>query len=316
MLAYRSAVDRAVVAYLDSAGSDLPEPVAAVIELGINHEQQHQELILTDIKHALALNPTRPVYRAGAAAAGFAEAVPCEWLPFPGGVTWIGHEGPGFAFDNEEPRHRVYVQPFQLGSRLVTCGEFLAFMTDGGYSRPEFWLSDGWNAVRTHAWGAPLYWDRIDGAWWMFTLGGLRRVTDGEPVCHVSFYEADAFARWSGARLPTEAEWESAACREEPGGNFLEAGRFHPNAAAGGTGIAQCFGDTWEWTQSPYTPYPGSRPAAGALGEYNAKFMCNQLVLRGGSCATPVGHIRATYRNFFPPEARWQFTGVRLAKDL
>jgi ergothioneine biosynthesis protein EgtB len=313
--AYRSAVDRAMLAYLDAAGPALPTAVASVIELGINHEQQHQELILTDIKHALAQNPTRPAYRGGTAAAASSEARPMEWVPFPGGITWVGHDGQGFAFDNEEPRHRVYLEPFQIGSRLVTSGEFLAFIEEGGYSRPEFWLSDGWNAARAEQWQAPLYWERIDGAWWVYTLGGRRRLADAEPVCHLSFYEADAFARWAGARLPTEAEWESAAGHQERNGNFLEAGRFHPQAAPDGTGIAQCFGDTWEWTQSAYTPYPGSRPAAGALGEYNAKFMCNQLVLRGGSCATPAAHIRATYRNFFPPAARWQFTGIRLAKD-
>ena len=223
--------------------------------------------------------------------------------------------GEGFAFDNEGPRHRVYLEPFLLGSRLVTSGEFLAFIQDGGYRRPELWLSDGWNLVKSRRWEAPLYWERIDGGWWVFTLGGFRRLAEAEPVCHVSYYEADAFARWAGARLPTEAEWESAAGPLEPDGNLLETGRFHPRAAEDGTGIAQCFGDTWEWTQSPYTPYPGSRPMAGALGEYNAKFMCNQLVLRGGSCATPATHIRATYRNFFPPESRWQFTGIRLAKD-
>jgi ergothioneine biosynthesis protein EgtB len=312
---YRSSVDRAILGYLGEEGTDLPAPVASVIELGINHEQQHQELILTDIKHALAQNPLRPAYRSGAGAAASTAAAPMAWLPFPGGITWVGHHGPGFAFDNEAPRHRVFLKPFQLGSRLVTSGEFLAFMAEGGYDRPEFWLSDGWNAVKAQEWHAPLYWERIDGAWWVFTLGGLRRLAEAEPVCHVSYYEADAFARWAGARLPTETEWESAASRREPTGNFLESGRFHPAAADDGTGLAQTFGDTWEWTQSAYTPYPGARPAAGALGEYNAKFMCNQLVLRGGSCATPAAHIRATYRNFFPADARWQVTGIRLARD-
>ncbi|MFI5455924.1 MAG: ergothioneine biosynthesis protein EgtB [Isosphaerales bacterium] len=313
---YRRAVDHAMHGYLEANGQAPPAPVAGVIELGLNHEQQHQELILTDIKHALAQNPLRSPYRAGVARPAGAVARPMEWRPFAGGVKWLGHAGgEGFAFDNEGPRHRVYLEPFLLGSRLVTSGEFLAFIQDGGYRRPELWLSDGWNLVRSRQWEAPLYWERIDGDWWVFTLGGLRRIAEAEPVCHVSYYEADAFARWAGARLPTEAEWESAAGPLERDGNLLEAGRFHPRAAEDGTGIAQCFGDAWEWTQSPYVPYPGSRPMAGALGEYNAKFMCNQQVLRGGSCATPATHIRATYRNFFPPESRWQFTGIRLAKD-
>jgi ergothioneine biosynthesis protein EgtB len=313
--AYRAATDRAMESYLESARETIPESVAAVIELGLNHEQQHQELILTDIKHALAQNPLRPAYREGVGNASLINAQPMGWSFVEGGIKWLGHEGPGFTFDNEIPRHRVFCEPFEFGSRLVTSGEFLAFMADGGYDRPELWLSDGWNMVKSQEWNAPLYWVKEDGAWWLKTLGGFRRVTEAEPVCHVSYYEADAFARWAGARLPTEAEWESAARVTQPDGNFLECGHFHPQAALDGAGIAQCFGDAWEWTGSPYTPYPGSRPTAGALGEYNAKFMCNQLVLRGGSCATPASHIRATYRNFFPPEARWQFTGIRLAKD-
>jgi ergothioneine biosynthesis protein EgtB len=207
------------------------------------------------------------------------------------------------------------LEKYQLGSRLVTSGEYRIFLEDGGYSRPEFWLSDGWNMVKAHQWEAPLYWERVEGAWWVQTLGGFRPLVEAEPVCHVSFYEADAFARWACARLPTEAEWESAARDQELKGNLLEAGHFHPQRARQGAGLQQCFGDVWEWTRSPYTPYPRFGPTVGALGEYNAKFMCNQLVLRGGSCATPASHIRATYRNFFPPEARWQFTGIRLAKD-
>ncbi len=314
--AYRLAVDRAMETYLDSAGDALEAKIAAVIELGLNHEEQHQELILTDIKHALAQNPLRPAYRNGLGAPSRAPARAHGWFSQPGGLSWVGHDGPGFAFDNESPRHRAYLEPYELGSRLVTSGEFLAFMDDGGYARPELWLSDGWNVVHDRAWKAPLYWEKHDGAWWVVTLGGFRPLFESEPVCHVSFYEADAFARWAGARLPTEAEWESAACRHERQGNFLETGHFHPRTAESGTEFAQCFGDVWEWTQSPYTPYPGLRPAAGALGEYNAKFMCNQLVLRGGSCATPASHIRPTYRNFFPPDARWQFAGIRLARDV
>jgi ergothioneine biosynthesis protein EgtB len=314
--AYRAVVDRAMQAYLESAGESLAADVRAVIELGLNHEQQHQELILTDIKHALACNPLRPVYRARAHPAANVRTRPLDWSTFAEGLKLIGYAGRGFAFDNEGPRHRVFLEAFQFASRPVTCGEFQAFIDDGGYSRPELWLSDGWNTAKAHEWSAPLYWEEIDRAWWLMTLGGFRPLAQAEPVCHVSYYEADAYARWAGARLPTEAEWEAAARDQEPDGNFLECGCFHPQPAPDGSGIAQCFGDVWEWTASPYTPYPGSRPAAGALGEYNAKFMCNQLVLRGGSCATPASHIRATYRNFFPPEARWQFTGIRLARDV
>ena len=313
--AYRASVDRAMESYLEAAGTALAADVAAVIELGINHEQQHQELILTDLKHALAQNPLRPAYRAGVAQASSTSTQAVEWQQYPGGLEWVGHDGRGFAFDNEGPRHRVYLEAFQLASRLVTSGEYLAFMSDGGYRRPELWLSDGWNVVTAQKWEAPLYWEKSGGDYWLMTLGGFRLVSESEPVCHVSFYEADAFARWAGARLPTEFEWELAAIGQEPVGNLLENGKFHPLSAENGMSFAQLFGDLWEWTQSPYSPYPGLRPVSGALGEYNAKFMCNQLVLRGGSCVTPASHIRATYRNFFPPEARWQFTGIRLAKD-
>jgi ergothioneine biosynthesis protein EgtB len=312
---YRAAVDVAVERFLSSACGALPAEIASVIELGLNHEQQHQELILTDIKYTLARNPLRPAYRPDAAQPGDVEPVPSVWQPYAGGLDNIGFEGNDFCFDNEAPRHKVYLEGFELASRPVTNGEFLAFIDDGGYRRPELWLSDGWSCVSARGWEAPLYWEKVDGGWHSMTLGGFRTICTAEPVCHVSYFEADAFARWAGARLPTEAEWEIAARDEEPRGNFLEDETFHPRSAAGGTRLAQCFGDVWEWTQSPYTPYPGMRPAAGALGEYNAKFMCNQLVLRGGSCATPGSHIRPTYRNFFPPEARWQFTGIRLARS-
>lgn len=316
VVAYRSRVDQAMGACLDEAGDGLPQTVAEVIELGLHHEQQHQELILTDVKHALAQNPMYPAYRDDlATSATVVEARPLEWLRIPGGLHWLGHDGPGFAFDNEGPRHRVHLDESQIGSRLVTCGEYLRFMDLGGYERPEFWLSDGWNQVQARDWSAPLYWERIEDAWWLRTLGGFRPIDEAEPVCHVSFYEADAFARWSNARLPTEAEWELAVAGQPLAGNLLDADRLHPASDGPGDGLRQCFGDVWEWTRSPYTPYPGSRPKAGALGEYNAKFMCNQIVLRGGSCATPASHIRATYRNFFPPETRWQFAGIRLAKD-
>jgi ergothioneine biosynthesis protein EgtB len=230
----------------------------------------------------------------------------------------VGHDGDGFAFDNEGPRHRVFLNAFRLGSRLVTNGQYLAFLEAGGYNRPEWWLSDGWNARVAHGWQAPLYWEQRDGRWWAFTLAGMRAVNEAEPVCHVSYYEADAYARWARARLPTEVEWEVAAADCPVEGNLLESGRLHPLPLRSGTEVAypqQMIGDVWEWTASPYIPYPGYRPAAGALGEYNGKFMCNQMVLRCGSCVTPPGHVRTTYRNFFPPAARWQFTGIRLATD-
>jgi ergothioneine biosynthesis protein EgtB len=313
--AYRAAVDAAVGRYLESVDEVPSADVAAVIDLGLNHEQQHQELILTDVKHALAKNPLRPAYRADAAPVVDVAVPPLGWLDVSAGLVEVGHDGAGFAFDNEGPRHRVYLGGFAIGSRSVTNGEFIAFIEDGGYSRPELWLSDGWNHAAAHDWEAPLYWERADGSWWTMTLGGFRPVSLCEPVCHVSYYEADAYARWAGFRLPTEAEWEVAARATEPNGTFLESERFHPQSAQGGMGLAKWFGDVWEWTQSPYMAYPGMRPEAGALGEYNAKFMCNQMVLRGGSCATPRSHIRATYRNFFPPEARWQFSGIRLARS-
>jgi ergothioneine biosynthesis protein EgtB len=239
-----------------------------------------------------------------------------QWTSHPEGVYWIGHEGDGFAFDNEGPRHRVFLDAFRIGSRLVTNGEYLRFMEDGGYSRPELWLSMGWATVQEHGWDAPFYWEHRDGQWYEFTLTGLRPVDPAEPVCHVSYFEADAYARWAGARLPSEAEWEVAATTLPVQGNFVENGNWHPTAlteapAAGQP--AQMFGDVWEWTHSSYDAYPGFQPAPGAIGEYNGKFMCNQYVLRGGSCATSLSHIRRTYRNFFPPDARWQFMGIRLA---
>jgi ergothioneine biosynthesis protein EgtB len=241
-----------------------------------------------------------------------------RWADYPGGLRWIGHEGSDFAYDNETPRHRVFVSPFHLACRLTTSGEYRAFMEDGDYQRAEFWLADGWDARLKHGWEAPLYWERRDGAWWSLTLGGLHPVRDEDPVCHVSYYEADAYARWAGARLPTEAEWETAALDCPLAGNFLDSQRLHPVPLATPSDNelpAQMFGDVWEWTASPYTPYPGFQPLGGTLGEYNGKFMANQMVLRGGSCATPQSHFRRTYRNFFPPEARWQFTGIRLARN-
>jgi ergothioneine biosynthesis protein EgtB len=238
-----------------------------------------------------------------------------RWIRFAGGVGEIGHEGSGFAFDNESPRHKTYVQPFELASRLVTNGEYKQFIADGGYTNAPLWLSLGWATARQEEWQAPLYWICQDGQWLYHTMTGLRAVEDSEPVCHVSYFEADAFARWAGARLADEAEWETAAESVAIEGNFADAEIYHPAPAAESAGLAQMFGDAWEWTRSAYLPYPGYQPPAGALGEYNGKFMCNQFVLRGGSCATPRSHIRRTYRNFFPPEARWQFSGIRLSRD-
>jgi ergothioneine biosynthesis protein EgtB len=274
--------------------------------------------MLTDLKHVFSVNPLEPVYRAEPGPAPDVAAAP-GWVSRAEGLRRIGFRGEGFAFDNEGPRHRRFLEAFRLAARPVTNGEYLEFLDDGGYDRPELWLSDGWAVVRAREWTAPLYWRREDGEWIHHTLGGTRPVRAEEPVCHVSFYEADAYARWAGARLPSEAEWETVAEEAAVEGNFVENDRLHP-AAAGAAEAAraaphQLFGDVWEWTSSAYAPYPGFRPPEGALGEYNAKFMSGQMVLRGGSCVTPRSHIRATYRNFFPPAARWQFSGIRLAKD-
>jgi ergothioneine biosynthesis protein EgtB len=309
--AYRRQVDARVLALL---ARGLDRGAAAVLELGLHHEQQHQELLLTDLKHALAENPLRPAY-APPLRPSSRPAPPLGWVEHAGGLHEVGHEGPGFAFDNEGPRHRVWLEPFAIATRAVTCGEYLAFLEDGGYRRPELWLADGFAAVAARGWEAPLYWERDGGAWTIFTLHGQRPLDPEEPVAHVSLYEADAYARWARARLPSEEEWEVAARGAGAEGTFAGGGRFHP-AVAGAGRPAQLLGDVWEWTRSAYAPYPGFQPAAGALGEYNGKFMCNQLVLRGGSCATPAGHVRSTYRNFFYPEARWQFSGIRLAREV
>jgi len=319
---YRRRVDERLLALLERG---IDDATTARVVLGLHHEQQHQELILTDIKHALGASPLLPPYRREARAPTQAEeASPLGWVSYAGGVVEIGRAGPGpagepFAFDNESPRHRVVVEGFRLADRPVMAGEYRAFIADGGYRRPDLWLSDGWAAVRAGGWVGPLYWSEREGSPVVFTLDGVRPVDDAAPIEHVSYYEADAYARWAGARLPSEAEWEVAAAPAPVEGNLLESGFLHPCArpatpAAAGR-PAQLFGDVWEWTQSPYVAYPGFRPAAGALGEYNGKFMCNQLVLRGGSCFTPRSHVRATYRNFFPPAARWQMTGIRLASD-
>jgi ergothioneine biosynthesis protein EgtB len=312
--AYRVHVDRSVLALLES-GDAAPE-VREIVELGLHHEQQHQELLVTDVLHMLAHNPLRPAYSEKIDPAPAPDPGPLGWISFDEGVREIGHGGEGFAFDNERPRHRVFVDAFELASRPVTNGELLAFMQDDGYARPELWLSDGWAAVEAQRWRAPLYWEERDGGWASLTSGGMRDIRSDEPVCHVSYFEADAFARWSGARLPTEAEWETAATGAALDGNFVESGWLHPAPSGPAEGSpAALFGDVWEWTGSAYTPYPGFRPLAGSLAEYNGKFMSNQMVLRGGSCATPRSHMRASYRNFFYPDARWQFSGIRLARD-
>ena len=308
--AYRAHVDAAMGRLLKR----LPEALEPLVVLGLNHEQQHQELILMDIKHLFAMNPLKPAYASAEPAASSPET-PLGWVDFDGGMVEIGHEGDGFAFDNEGPRHRVWLEPFRIATRLSTCGDYLAFIEDGGYARPELWLSDGWATVQQQGWEAPLYWQAgADGGREIFTLGGVRPLDPAEPVSHISHYEADAFARWSGARLPSEAEWEAAAARAPAAGNFLDSGRLHP-APASGEGLQQMLGDLWEWTQSPYIGYPRYRPPEGAVGEYNGKFMSGQMVLRGGCAASPADHIRISYRNFFPPQARWAFSGVRLAQD-
>jgi ergothioneine biosynthesis protein EgtB len=315
VLAYRRHVDEAMLELL--ANERLSSEIAALVELGLHHEQQHQELILTDVKHLLSRNPMKPVYQKQWPLTAI-QRRERRWICVEAGMYDIGHAGDAFCFDNETPRHRVWLDGFQVASHPVTHGDFIEFIDDGGYQRPELWLSAGWDAINARGWQCPQYWERRAGGWHSFTLHGDVPVDPHAPVCHVSFYEADAFARWANGRLPTEAEWEVAARGASLDGNFLESGTLHPLALrespADGT-LAQAFGDVWEWTRSDYAPYPGFKPVAGAIGEYNGKFMSGQYVLRGGSCATPASHIRATYRNFFPPDARWQFSGLRLARD-
>ncbi len=329
VFAYRRHVDEHMEALLDGFDEASNPRLAEVLEIGLNHEQQHQELMLTDIKHVFSVNPLRPEYREGTHETA-APHGPMQWIPFEAGLHEIGFEPSGetaregFHFDNEGPRHRAFVEGFELGNRLVTCGEFLEFMADGGYKRPELWLSEGWAAVNHNDWTEPFYWEMRSDEWWHFTLHGMRRVDLNEPLTHVSYFEADAYARWADARLASEFEWEIAANKLPLEGNFVDAGHLHPRSVAKmineGDGapaaprLQQMFGEAWQWTQSQYSPYPGYKPVDGALGEYNGKWMSNQFVLRGGSCATSRSHIRRTYRNFFHAAATWQFTGIRLAR--
>ena len=315
---FRESIDQCVIKLLEEADAALLAEIGPVLTLGIHHEQQHQELLVTDIKHVFSKNPLFPVFQPNEVASETSRIAPQHFVEFDEATVLIGHDGGGFSYDNEGPRHRALVPAFSLSNRLITNGEYLAFIEAGGYTRPEFWLSLGWTTVNEQRWQAPLYWVQRDGAWWNFTLSGFRPVNESEPVTHVSYFEADAYANWDGARLPTEFEWEHAASELPIEGNFVDAQRFHPAPAAGtndDNALLQMFGDAWQWTRSAYLPYPGYRAVPGALGEYNGKFMCNQMVLRGGSCATSRSHIRSTYRNFFQPEKRWQFTGIRLARD-
>ena len=312
---YRHTIDRQVRHLLANCKPSSIEEVASIVELGIHHEQQHQELLLTDLKHLFSCNPLWPAYHERPEPPSTEESLAWNWLDYDESVVQIGHAGPGFAFDNESPRHRVLLPSRSLSARMVTNGEYLEFIEDGGYRCPELWLSMGWASVEEHQWQAPLYWTRHDGQWHEFTLHGLCPLNLHVPVSHVSYFEADAFARWASARLPTEAEWEVAASETAVEGNFVQTQILHPTISpTPDRGLAQAFGDVWEWTASPYIAYPGYAPPRGALGEYNGKFMCNQYVLRGGSCVTSRDHIRPTYRNFFPPSARWQFSGIRLAQ--
>ncbi len=326
---YRASIDSHMDDLLSDADEQLLDDIEPLLVLGVHHEQQHQELLITDIKHVFAQNPLYPIYRKGktggrSSATPDSHSSPLPFIDFEREIVEIGHDSHGFAYDNEGPRHEVLVPAFSLGSRPITNSEYIAFIEDNGYRRPEFWLSLGWMTVNEQRWDAPLYWTKCDGAWWNFTLSGFRAVDGSEPVTHISYFEADAYANWAGARLPTEFEWERTVSDCPIEGNFVEDELFHPAAVTSAIPanrpalelrLDQMFGDVWEWTRSAYSPYPGYHAGPGALGEYNGKFMCNQYVLRGGSCATSRTHIRRTYRNFFQPEKRWQFTGIRLARD-
>ncbi len=312
---YRIHVDENIRALLERVSEREWPLVLRRLVIGVNHEQQHQELLLTDLKLNFSANPLQPAYRDDLPDPCGRSAPAMDWVDFPGGVYEIGQQGGNFAYDNEGPRHRIYLRPFRLANRPVTNGEYLSFVVDNGYCNPALWLSDGWATVSRDAWRSPLYWEQINEQWWHYTLAGLRRLDLEAPVCHVSHYEAQAYAKWAGRRLPSEAEWEVAAAGLSVVGNLREAGYLHPAAAPTGAGLLQMYGDVWEHTASAYQPYPGYRADPGALGEYNGKFMCNQYVLRGGSCVSPADHIRASYRNFFYPHERWQFQGFRLVED-
>jgi ergothioneine biosynthesis protein EgtB len=313
---YRKYVNENLIDFLENCSDEIFEKYAPIVVIGLNHEQQHQELLLTDIKHVLSFNPLNPVYSSIDLPGGNSQ--PLNWQFFDEGVFQIGNTGIKFCYDNETPVHKEFIHQFQLGSRLVTNQEYIEFIETGAYKKQELWLSDGWATLEREGWEAPLYWKKIDGKWWHFTLTGLKQVSPNEPVSHVSYYEAEAYSRWADGRLPTEAEWEVAADNIEIDGNFVNDKYFHPIPYNNSTEqkLNQIYGDVWEWTQSAYLPYPGYKPLPGALSEYNGKFMSGQMVLRGGSCATYSNHIRKTYRNFFPPHSRWQFIGIRLAKNV
>ena len=316
VMSYRAHVDAALENFLGRDGNGPSPEALKLIELGVHHEQQHQELMFTDLLSAFAGNPLRPAYRQGTTGINCNKNADLDWISFDGGVLPVGHEGDGFSYDNEGPHHEQLIRPFRLANRLVTNGEWLSFMSDGGYETSTLWLSDGWATVQTEGWDAPLYWEKRNGQWYQMGLHGLQLVDASRPVCHISYYEADAFARWAGKRLPTEFEWEVAAQGQSLDGNILSRDALRPEPARlDAKGLQQMIGDVWEWTGSAYLAYPGFKPAEGAIGEYNGKFMCNQFVLKGGSCVTPEGHIRRTYRNFFYPHQRWQFSGLRLADD-
>jgi ergothioneine biosynthesis protein EgtB len=315
IMEYRNYVEDALINFLTICNDETFDEYAPLVEIGLHHEQQHQELILTDIKHVLSINPLHPVYSERNERIN-SISVPLKWIEFEGGLVETGNDGSEFCYDNEKPKHKTYLQPFALGSRLITNREYLEFIEDKGYDRTPLWLSDGYAFIESQKINAPLYWEKKDGEWFYFTLNGYKKINPDEPVCHISYYEAEAFAAWKGARLPTEAEWEFAAGNLMYEGNFVDNENFHPVPLdSNNNQLNQMYGDVWEWTGSAYLPYPGFKPLPGALGEYNGKFMSGQMVLRGGSCATSKLHIRKTYRNFFPPNSRWQFMGLRLSKN-